>query len=145
MKDSKLSELTSLFFTTRQIIKQQLPSGESDPNTWLRFETLRFIGESKDPTMQDLAHYLRVKAPSATSLVAHLAKTGLIARKGEKEDKRIVRISLTAVGKKEIKNYTARCAKTMQKVFSKLNDREVDELVTILRHLRDIHQSHIPQ
>jgi DNA-binding MarR family transcriptional regulator len=140
MKNFKLSELTSLFFSTRQIIKQQLPSGESDPNTWLRFETLRFISESKNPTMQDVAHYLRVKAPSATSLVAHLARTGLIERKGEKQDKRIVRISLTAAGKSEVKSYTARCAKTMQTAFSKLDDREIEALITILRHLRDIHQ-----
>jgi DNA-binding MarR family transcriptional regulator len=140
MKDSRISELTSLFFTTRQIIKQQMPSGESDPNTWLRFETLRFIGEAKDPTMQDVARYLRVKAPSATSLVAHLAKDGFIVRNGEREDKRIVRISLTAAGKREVKSYTVRKQRTMQKAFSKLDDRELDELVTILRHLRDIHQ-----
>jgi DNA-binding MarR family transcriptional regulator len=141
MKNTNLSELTSLFFTTRQIIKAQLPkSGNSDPNTWLRFETLRFIGESGNPTMQDVAQYLRVKAPSATSLIAHLAKTGLIERKGEKGDKRIVRISLTARGKREVKNYTARCQSAMSKAFSKLDERELNGLVAILRHLRDIHQ-----
>ncbi len=141
MKDKTLSELTSLFFTTRQIIRQQLPSdGRSDPNTWLRFETLRFISEAQDPTMHDVAHYLRIKAPSATSLVAHLARSGLIARKGEASDKRIVRISLTTRGKREVKGYTARCATTMRKAFSKLNDRELNELVAILRHLRDVPQ-----
>ena len=142
MKSSKLSELTSLFFTTRQIIKQQLPSdGKSDPNTWLRFETLRFIAGSKDPTMQDVARYLRIKAPSATSLIANLAKSGLVSRKGEKSDKRIVRISLTSRGTKEVKNYMDRAALMMRQAFSKLDDREINELVTILRHLRDIHRS----
>lgn len=140
MKDKALSELTSLFFTTRQIIRQQLPSDGPDPNTWLRFETLRFISEAKDPTMHDVAHYLRVKAPSATSLVAHLVRSGLIARKGEASDKRIVRISLTPRGKREVKNYTARCASTMRKAFSKLDDRELNSLVSILRHLRDVHK-----
>src|ERR1700685_3368005 len=102
MKSKNFSELTSLFFTTRQIIKQQLPkSGNSDPNTWLRFETLRFIAETNNPTMRDVARYLSVKAPSATSLISHLAKSGLIERKGEKGDKRIVRISLTKLGRRE--------------------------------------------
>ena len=141
MKDANFSELTSLFFTTRQIIKQQLPkSGQADPNTWLHFETLRFIAKENNPTMQDVARYLRVKAPSATSLVAHLAKAGFVERKGQKEDKRIVRISLTDRGKREVKNYTARCATAMRKAFSKLDDREIGELITILRRLRDIHQ-----
>jgi DNA-binding MarR family transcriptional regulator len=141
MKDHKFSELTSLFFTTRQIIKAQLPkNGNSDPNTWLRFETLRFIAQAMNPTMQDVAVFLSVKAPSATSLIAHLAKDGLIERKGEKDDKRIVRISLTARGKREVKNYTRRCQSAMDKAFSKLDSREISELVAILRHLRDIHQ-----
>ena len=141
MKTSKLSELTSLFFTMKQILRQQLPStGHSDPNTWLRFETLRFVAEHKDPTMQEVAQYLRVKAPSATSLIAHLAKTGLIERKGEKGDKRIVRISLTTCGKREFKNYTGRSTTAMRKAFSKLDDREISELISILRRLRDVHQ-----
>ena len=141
MKDANLSELTSLFFTTRQIIKAQLPkSGNSDPNTWLRFETLRFIAEAGNPTMQDVAQYLRVKAPSATSLIGHLAKAGLIERKGERNDKRIVRISLTARGRREVKNYTVRCQSAMRKAFSKLDEGELEGLATILRHLRDTHQ-----
>ena len=141
MKEHNFSELTSLFFTTRQIIKAQLPkNGNSDPNTWLRFETLRYIAQASDPTMQDVAGYLRVKAPSATSLVAHLAKDGLIGRSGEKGDKRVVRISLTARGKREVKNYTKRCETAMDKAFSKLDSREISELAAILRHLRDIHQ-----
>ena len=141
MKDDIYSELTSLFFTTRQIIRQQLPSkGHADPNTWLRFETLRFIAASKDPTMQDVSQYLRIKAPSATSLISHLAKSCLISRKGEKGDKRVVRIQLTARGKKEVKDYARRCATTMHKAFAKLSDREVKELVAILRHVRDINR-----
>ncbi|HVM73492.1 MAG TPA: MarR family transcriptional regulator [Candidatus Paceibacterota bacterium] len=141
MNDSLFTELTSLFFTTRQIIKAQLPAARNhDPNAWLRFETLRFIAEMKEPTMQDVAGYLRIKAPSATSLVAHLAKSGFISRKSQVGDKRIVRITLTARGKKELRDYMARSAGTMRKAFSKLNDGEINRLVSILRHLRDIHQ-----
>ena len=141
MKNTNLSELTSLFFTTRQIIKAQLPkSRNSDPNTWLRFETLRFIAQASDPSMQDVARYSaskRLQQPRSSRISPRI---GLIERKGEKGDKRIVRISLTARGKREVKNYTARCETAMRKAFSRLDSREVEELVAILRHLRDIHQ-----
>ena len=141
MKDDQFSELSALFFTTRQIIRQQLPpKGHADPNAWLRFETLRFISDTENPTMHDVAHYLRVKAPSATSLIAHMARSGFISRKGEKTDKRIVRISLTATGKKEVAAYRLRCANTMRKAFFKLDDRELNELVAILRHLQEVHK-----
>lgn len=140
MKDKRFAELATLFFVTRQIIKQWLPpKGKSDPYMWLRLETLRYIAASNEPTMYDVARHLRIKAPSATSLIAHLAKLGFISRKGEKEDKRVVRIALTAAGKKEVDAYAARSAAMMHKVFSKLDDRELDELLKILGRVRDIH------
>ena len=141
MKDKRYTELASLFFTTRQIIKQQLPAnGKADPNMWLRLETLRFIAGAKEPTMHDVARYLRIKAPSATSLIAHLARLGFITRKGEDADKRVVRISLTAQGKSEVAAYLTRSTNMMHKAFSKLDNREIDELLKILGRLRDIHE-----
>jgi len=140
MKEKDFRELASLFFTTRQIIRSKLPSdGSSDPNAWHQHETLRYIGEQGNPTMQDVAQYVRVKAPSATSLIAHLASRGLVSRRKEARDKRVVRICLTERGKKELRAYEKRCVTTMQKVFSELSTKETRELARALRRLRDIH------
>ncbi len=142
LKDTKLAELTSLFFATRQIIRSQMPSDtHHDPNAWLRFETLHFISENENPTMLELAKHLRIKAPSATSLVANLAKAGFIIRAGEKYDKRVVRIALTKRGEKELTQYSNRSRQTMRNVFSKLTNREIQDLTAILRRLRDIHRN----
>ena len=140
MKDSVFSELASLFFSTKQIMKKQMPrDGHADPNAWLHFETMRFIGESNEPSMQDIANFLRIKAPSATSLIAHLVDAGLLVRKTAQGDKRIVRIGLTPRGSREVADYKARSVVTMRKTFSKLDEREVTALSDILRHLRDAH------
>ncbi len=140
MEDRIFSELATLFFSTKQIMRKQMPNnGHTDPNAWLRFETMRFIGEMKEPSMQDLAEYLRIKAPSATSLVAHLVEAGFVERKSEAGDKRVVRVALTPHGKKEVADYMARSVVTMRKTFSKLDQREVAALSDILRHLRDAH------
>jgi len=114
-------------------------NAHSDPNSWLRFETMKFIDVSGEPTMRDIAEYLRIKAPSATSLIAHLASLGLIVRKVEKDDKRIVRIALSPKGAKEVDAYTKRSIVTMRKTFSKLDAKEIQTLVTILKHLRAAH------
>jgi len=140
MKENQFSELASLFFSTKQIMKKQMPTNaHSDPNSWLRFETMKFIDVSGEPTMRDIAEYLRIKAPSATSLIAHLASLGLIVRKVEKDDKRIVRIALSPKGAKEVDAYTKRSIVTMRKTFSKLDAKEIQTLVTILKHLRAAH------
>ncbi len=62
-------------------------------------ETMKFIGESKDPSMQDIARYLRVTAPSATGLIESLAKKGYITRAGDARDRRKVRLAVSRKGK----------------------------------------------
>jgi DNA-binding MarR family transcriptional regulator len=133
------AELSSLFFEMRQAIRANLPQGQADPNAWMRCETLGFIAENDRPTMQEIAKQLRVTAPSATSLVRKLFSLGWIERDASGSDKRVVRISLTAKGKKELSRYRNQSEKTMRKVFSKLPERDLLHLKRALRTLRDIH------
>lgn len=141
MKDEQFSELASLFFTMKQILRAQLPDHTHDPNAWLRYETMRYIRDTDKPTMRDVARHLRIKAPSATSLVAHLAKDGFIAREGEKTDKRIVRIVLTSRGMRDVLRYERQSVVMMRAAFSKLDDQHLRDLIKILRHLQDVHQT----
>jgi DNA-binding MarR family transcriptional regulator len=142
MNKKDFHELASLFFTTRQIIRSKLPQdGSSDPSGWHRLEALRFIGEQKNPTMQDVANYVCVKAPSATSLIAHLASRGLVVRKKGKGDKRIVYISLTKKGEAVLRAYKKNSSSTMQTVFMKLGPEKIRQLASILRDLQNIHDA----
>ena len=132
---SAYSELSGLFFETRQIIRQHLPGAKrSDPNAWLRLQTLRFIDRADAPTMHDVASYLRVKAPSATSLISHLVSQGLIVRRSG-ADRREVILSLTPVGKKTLKDYGEQSEKMMRSAFSTLDEAEVGSLCAILKKL----------
>lgn len=136
--DELFAELASLFFTTRQIIRQQVPDGgKADPNAWQRAEILKYVAKAKEPTMHDVADYLRVKAPSATSLIANLDKAGMIVRTSGSKDKRVVRISLTAKGRSAVAAATARSGAMMRGAFAKLTAQEVEQLAAILRRLRD--------
>lgn len=139
MDRKKFQELASLFFDMKQTIRANLPHGQVDPNAWMRCETLRFIAEIEDPTMREIADHLRITAPSATSLMRKLARLGWIKRSASGSDKRVVRISLTKAGQRELARYRKQAERTMQKVFSKLPERELSNLVQALRRLRDVH------
>ncbi len=132
---SVYGELSELFFETRQIIKQKLPgTGNTDPNEWMRLQTMQFIDRSDSVTMHDVATYLRIKAPSATSLIACLVSRGMIAREAG-QDRRVVRLSLTLLGKKALKEYGSTSEKMMRRTFSTLEESEVGSLCTILKKL----------
>ena len=141
-KSTIYRELSGLFFETRQIIRQNLPGAkQSDPNGWVRLQAMEFIGRTNEPTMHDVAGYLRVKAPSATSLVAHLVSQGLIQRHTGK-DRREVVLSLTENGKKVLKQYSTQSEEMMRTAFSTLDEDEVCSLGAILKKLIHGHSGH---
>jgi len=89
--------------------------------------------------MQEIAKHLRVTAPSATSLMRKLSALGWIMRKPSERDRRVVQIILTAAGQRELARYRKQSEKTMQKVFSKLKERDLSHLKRALRNLQDVH------
>ena len=132
---SVYGELPSLLFEMRQIIRQKLPgSNQNDPNEWMRLQTMHYIATHDKPTMNEVAEYLRIKAPSATSLIAHLDSHGFIERLPG-NDRRVTRLSLTEAGAKILKGYGAHSEKMMRSAFSKLEEKEVCTLRDILRKM----------
>lgn len=140
MKRTELQRLATLYFTTRQIIRSQLPQGNVDPNEWLRFETLRFIAAVKGPSMRDIAAYVRITAPSATSLVRHLEGRGLVRVHVGAGDKRSKRVVLTSRGRVALKHYERRSERVLSKVFSHLSRAELAELLRLLQQVADAHE-----
>lgn len=107
---------------------------------WLRCEMLRFIDAAYNPTMRDIAAYARIKAPSATSLVAYLKSRGFVLHEKSTGDKRTVRIRLTPKGRAFLNSYRERSVKNMHRVFSHLNAHEVKMLARILSKVRNAHR-----
>ncbi|MDE2173639.1 MAG: MarR family transcriptional regulator [Patescibacteria group bacterium] len=135
-KEHIFEELSTLFFEMRQAIRAQLPQkNHADPNAWMRCETIRFIGVRKNPSMQEIAKYLRVTAPSATSLVRKLRRLGWIERTPSLKDRRTVHIILTKKGEAEFRRYRAKSRALMKKVFAELPGQDLRELRRILGSL----------
>jgi len=139
---SAFVDLAPLFFKTRQLIRSKLPHTSTDPNEWMRCEALRCVrARTPAPTMREVADYLRIKAPSATSVIIRLEREGLVSRIREKDDMRIVRITLTRKGEKRVEKYLSDATTTMGKVFSKISKKDVMTLTRILRSLQRAHEN----
>lgn len=137
--DFEFRRLSTLFFTVRQIIRGKLPAG-SDPHMWFRLEVLRHIDCHEGLTMRDIARFLRITAPSATSLVEHLLDLGLVVRK-RGTDKREVRVSLSKKGHDAVTAYHRHSERVMRAVFSKLSKKDVEDLSRILETLSRSHDA----
>jgi len=116
-------------------------SGKFDPHGWVRMETLRFINDAKNPSMQDVARHLSITAASATSLVGTLAKAKLVERRAGKEDKRVVLVALTSAGSKELARSKRLGEKVITGIFSKLTGEDIRLLTAIFGRLEAIHEA----
>ncbi|HVW82597.1 MAG TPA: MarR family transcriptional regulator [Candidatus Paceibacterota bacterium] len=134
-RKAEVARAATIFFRVRSLVRHKLAGGARlDPYAWLRIETLAYIGEH-NPTMSEIAEYLAITAPSATSLIASLARAGLVARATSKEDRRVLRISLTAKGKATLKAAFARGARIFSGVFAPLSAPELAAFSRLLAKL----------
>lgn len=103
--------------------------------TFAQIEILTFIGPKDMKTMESIATYLKIAPPSATSLIEKMEKIGLVVRKKDKNDRRVVYIELSSKTKKEISSLWKKKAAALNKVVSKLTKADREHLERIIKIL----------
>jgi DNA-binding MarR family transcriptional regulator len=141
MPNTNIGKLISMLFTTGRLIKERTGSQDGvDPFSYLRLETLRFISESGGVAMRDIAYHLRITPPSATSLINGLVKSGQLNRTQDKEDRRVVLLKITPKGEKILATEFKKITKRMEKIFSKLDEKEIKDFIRILEKLSEVYK-----
>ncbi|MHB8660552.1 MAG: MarR family winged helix-turn-helix transcriptional regulator [Minisyncoccota bacterium] len=127
----------SLFSAIRRIMRTKLAKGKKlDPSTWVRIETLKFIADYDKPKMKDIANYLSITAPSATSLVGDLMKKELVTSYTDLRDRRTSRLALTKKGKTELKKAVTRGTEILGKLFAALPEEEFTAFTHALEQIK---------
>ncbi len=127
-------ELTNLMFAVGRLLRERAMA-DGSTTSYLHLATLRYIAEKKHPLMREVAQYLRVAPPSATSLVNTLVKQGEIRRIANKKDRRTIRLMVTARGHKILSDNARRKHDLMQKIIKDLSERERTKLRNILEKI----------
>lgn len=128
----------SLFFAVRGVMRTKLAKGKTfDPTTWLRVETMRFIADHDDSRMKDVAEHLSITAPSATSLVGGLVRSGIVTSTAAAKDRRATRLALTKKGETELKTALARGTRALSGLFETLSPRELAAFAATLEHIKN--------
>lgn len=136
MSTINLEKLVSMIFTTSRLIRERSGNEQKiDPFSILQLETLRYVDEKENPSMREIADYLCITAPSATSLINTLVKSKRLLRIHDKADRRLVRLAITPKGKESLVIGFKKITKRMQAVLSNLSEKERTNLIMILEKL----------
>jgi len=101
----------------------------------LKIQTLGFIKKQKNPLMKDVADFLAITPPSATSLIESLAKDKLIIRHFDHKDRRVVHLRITDKGSRILSKGFKEMICHMKEVFTCLTEKEKKQLIGIYRKI----------
>lgn len=127
--------IEQLFNTITQlknlISQRNYHSHEEKIATTLQFSALNFLKDRTGVTVGELADFLQLSKSSATQLTERLVKMGLIKRLSDRNDRRVIRLSITGRGKTEFINLKTLLKTRMNSILSKIPEKDVKELIRI--------------
>jgi DNA-binding MarR family transcriptional regulator len=92
-------------------------------------------------SVSELAEGAGVTPGAITQFVNTLVEKGLVAREGDLNDRRIVRLKLTDQAKNHFEKFKTEHLASMCRVFDVLNDDEIKQLIDILTKIDTSHNS----
>jgi len=102
-----------------------------------RFDVLAALDRSSHGlTMGELSERLLVSNGNVTIIVSRLADDGLITRTAEKDDRRVMRVKLTAKGRRDFRTMAAEHEKWIERLMADLSDIETQQLLNGLNRVR---------
>lgn len=96
------------------------------------FDILIYIAENGNVTMKDIANWMHITPPSASSLIEKLVKKRLVRRTQNSNDRRNIYITLGGEAHKLFKILQKKKEDIFKKMFIRLDNREKEELVRII-------------
>ncbi|MCT2535791.1 MarR family winged helix-turn-helix transcriptional regulator [Aquibacillus koreensis] len=100
-----------------------------------QFSTLRFLQKKQPCTSSDIAHEFSIGKSAVTAQVNRLYERGLIDRKRDQDDRRIVYLSLTAEGKKLMEDGTQKLYDVLGDILLEFDSNEIETFIQSLEKL----------
>ena len=104
------------------------------PQLWV----LEHLSRQDNRPMNEFARFLKISKPSATGLVDRLIAQGLVRRQGDRKDRRVVRISLTAKGRNVLANIWDQKRRMLVEVFGRIPSAARAQYLATIEKVVDI-------
>ena len=102
-----------------------------------RFDVLAALDRAPDGlTMSELSEHLLVSNGNVTAIVSRLVDDGLITRTQDRADRRVLRVRLTAKGRRDFRAMAGEHEKWIDQLLSDLADNEIAHLLAGLNRVK---------
>jgi len=123
---------------TKEFARRQVDELYHGKITIPQFLILEFLLLKSESKMSDLAAFMHVTTAAITGIVDRLVKSGYLVRAYDSDDRRIIKVKLTAKGMNLIKKVTQQRRQMVLKIFGKISEPDRQEYLRILIQIKDI-------
>jgi len=116
----------------------KLPKADDLKITLAQLHCLHTIDDLGSPTMTDVARHMRLQPSTVTAVVDALVACGTVERLEDPADRRIVRVRLTALGRRRRNLHRRERRRRMAQLLAALGDDELRQLESTLERLRQV-------
>jgi DNA-binding MarR family transcriptional regulator len=103
----------------------------------LQLHAMVIVMENDGLTMREFADHLLITSPSATSFIDRLVKLKWVSRKADPKNRKLVRLSTTALGRKSVESALKYQRTAMRSILSLLSSTDRKQFARILETLCD--------
>ncbi|MCK5567597.1 MAG: MarR family transcriptional regulator [Actinomycetia bacterium] len=121
-----IEEITEALYSIRRRIASEMHHLFDEMKiTHPQWIVLHHVKKSGMINIKDLAKLLDITSSAATQIVDGLVKKGLLLRKRNKEDRRILNIELSAIARDKFDSIKSASFNTLSTLFDALDDEEL--------------------
>lgn len=129
-------DLICSIFNAGQVLRERAREESNLTDcSFLHMHTLRYVEENGSANMKEIANFLHITPPSATSVIDSLVKRGFIVRVEDESDRRAIRLRITEIGKKLVHDSFKRMTGMIEKHIDRLTESEKESFLSILHKI----------
>ncbi|MBU1997908.1 MAG: MarR family transcriptional regulator [Candidatus Omnitrophica bacterium] len=132
----KLDQIMPVFM--REFVRRHNSDLLKDKITMPQFFILNHLYKQGETNMSCLAKFIGVTTAAATGLVDRIVKSGYVERVYEPQDRRVIKIKLSAKGESLIKKIVQDRRQTTMDIFGKISQQDRDDYLRVLGRVYEI-------
>jgi DNA-binding MarR family transcriptional regulator len=125
-----------MLITHKKMLRMDL-GGRPDNLTRLHLAVMGELSQN-NTTMSELANTLMMTKPQLTHLVDSLVSQGIVERRPDEKDRRVINLALTEKGRALLKEMKLKVKENTKKRLASLTTEELSQMSTALETLRNI-------
>lgn len=135
-RDDIDNQIIHLLFQTYRTMRRAMRFDAKLSNmTMVQMHILMYINNRGQTTTSEIAHEFKISLPTTTVVLDKLVESQYLMRLHDKNDHRVVRISLTKQGKAAFEQAKKERVAIMHRMVRQLNSDEKETFVSILKKI----------